>query len=68
VSVNDFERTRPLGHYLCTVHSVRIFHAAVYDVNNRVCWGPLLTRKDTRRILGPLYNRRSGIQAPEIET
>jgi hypothetical protein len=28
----------------------------------------LQTRKDTRRILGPFYNRRSGIQAPEIET
>ena len=33
----------------------RNFRAAVYDVNNRVCWGPPQTRKDTRKTLRPLY-------------
>jgi hypothetical protein len=51
-----------------TIECVGIFRAAVFDVNHRVCWGPLQTRKDTRRILEPLYNRRSSIQVPEIET
>jgi len=45
-----------------------MFRAAVYDENNRVCWGPLQTREDTRRILRPLYNRTSGIQVMELET
>jgi hypothetical protein len=44
---------------------VRNFRAAVDDENNR---GPLQTRKDTRQILEPLYNRPSGIQALEIDT
>ena len=26
----------------------RNFRVAVYDENNRVCWGPPLTREDTR--------------------
>ena len=29
----------------------RNFRAAVYDENNRVCWGPRQIRKDTRQIL-----------------
>jgi hypothetical protein len=31
-------------------------------------WGPPQTRINTKGILEPLYNRRSGIQGPEIET
>jgi len=29
-------------------YGVRIFRAAVYDENNRVCWGPLQTRKEDK--------------------
>jgi hypothetical protein len=32
-----------------------------------LAWGPLQTPKDTTRILEPLYNHRSDVQAPEIE-
>ena len=31
----------------------RNFCAAVYDENNRVCWGPLQTRMDTTQTLRP---------------
>ena len=46
----------------------RNFRIAVYDENNRVCWGPLQTRKDTRQTLRPLYNHPFCIQAQELET
>jgi hypothetical protein len=53
---------------LCIPMIVRNPRVAVYYEKNCVGWGPLQTRKDTRRILKPLYNLPSGIQAPEIET
>ena len=43
------------------------FRAAVYDEDNRVCWGPLQIPKDTRRIPRSLYNCPFGIQALELE-
>ena len=35
---------------------------------DRVCWGPLQTRKDTRQVLGSLYNCPFGIQVPKLVT
>ena len=56
-------------HTVPKMHSLdRNFRAATYDENNRVCWGPLQTRKDTRWTLRPLSNRPYGIQGPELET
>ena len=54
----------------CRVEKYQVSENAAesYDKNNRVCWRPLRTCKYTRRVLKPLYNRPSGIQAPELET
>jgi len=48
--------------------TVRISALPCNDEDNRVWWGPLQTRKDTKQILTPLYNYPSGIHATELET
>ena len=48
--------------------TVEVSARARIPVKDRVCWGPLQTRKDTRQILKPLYSCPFGIQAPKLET